>query len=155
MAILWISYQALSDHQSNNCVIQSGGFTCEQQKGWGKCNNDWMIQNEYCMVTCNKCTQGADRILNSPFSSLKDRKPLSVDWQEPMHLALSRTTKAVFIDEYQQFDTGMIFPHEWRLHQELTDKPILFDHKAQAPGSLSCNQTEKLNIIKEAIAGRN
>ena len=29
-------------------------YTCEQQKGWGKCEADWMIGGDYCAITCER-----------------------------------------------------------------------------------------------------
>lgn len=31
------------------------GYTCAQQKGWGKCGEPWIAQNGYCKATCGAC----------------------------------------------------------------------------------------------------
>eukprot|EP01026_Neomeris_dumetosa_P051676 TRINITY_DN454_c0_g1_i12.p1 TRINITY_DN454_c0_g1~~TRINITY_DN454_c0_g1_i12.p1 ORF type:complete len:862 (-),score=243.24 TRINITY_DN454_c0_g1_i12:731-3139(-) len=40
-----------------HCVdIQpKGEHTCEQQKKFGKCDAEWMVANNYCQQTCNRC----------------------------------------------------------------------------------------------------
>lgn len=30
-------------------------YTCEQQKGWGKCTADFMLQGDFCAKTCGRC----------------------------------------------------------------------------------------------------
>lgn len=35
-----------------------GGFTCAQQKGWGKCSESWMVENGWCAATCGRCGGG-------------------------------------------------------------------------------------------------
>jgi hypothetical protein len=30
-------------------------YTCEQQKGWGKCTADFMVEGGFCAKTCGKC----------------------------------------------------------------------------------------------------
>jgi len=30
-------------------------YTCEQQKGWGKCNADFMVKGGFCAKTCGRC----------------------------------------------------------------------------------------------------
>ena len=34
-----------------------GGFTCQQQKGWSKCNDAILTQGNYCAATCGRCQQ--------------------------------------------------------------------------------------------------
>ncbi|GAB4816650.1 hypothetical protein N2152v2_003696 [Parachlorella kessleri] len=34
-------------------------YTCEQQRGWGKCNAGWMLAGNWCQRTCNRCAPGA------------------------------------------------------------------------------------------------
>lgn len=36
-------------------VAPPNGFTCEEQKGWGKCGADWMKANHWCLKTCGVC----------------------------------------------------------------------------------------------------
>lgn len=36
-------------------MLYSGGFTCTQQKHWGKCNSEWMVQKSFCKKSCNRC----------------------------------------------------------------------------------------------------
>ena len=31
------------------------GFSCEQQKSWGKCSADWFVSAGFCQRTCGKC----------------------------------------------------------------------------------------------------
>ncbi|HXS16983.1 MAG TPA: hypothetical protein VN764_07330, partial [Polyangiaceae bacterium] len=33
------------------------GYTCEEQAGWGKCNEDWLI--DYCDLSCGRCGDAA------------------------------------------------------------------------------------------------
>lgn len=30
-------------------------YTCEQQRGWGKCTADFIIAGDYCASTCGRC----------------------------------------------------------------------------------------------------
>eukprot|EP01025_Chloroclados_australasicus_P000950 TRINITY_DN10312_c2_g1_i1.p1 TRINITY_DN10312_c2_g1~~TRINITY_DN10312_c2_g1_i1.p1 ORF type:complete len:578 (-),score=73.81 TRINITY_DN10312_c2_g1_i1:433-2166(-) len=39
-------------------VQPSGGYTCEQQKSFGKCDEEWMITGAYCRETCQRCPSG-------------------------------------------------------------------------------------------------
>ncbi|GAB4816654.1 hypothetical protein N2152v2_003700 [Parachlorella kessleri] len=36
-------------------VAPDSRYTCEQQKGWGKCSSGWMIAGKYCARTCGRC----------------------------------------------------------------------------------------------------
>lgn len=33
-----------------------GLFGCAQEKDWGKCDEDWMREGNYCMNTCGRCS---------------------------------------------------------------------------------------------------
>ncbi len=37
----------------------SDGFTCEQQKAWGKCTEAWFVNQGYCASTCGRCGGGS------------------------------------------------------------------------------------------------
>lgn len=52
---------------SNECTENQppGEYTCDQQKGWGKCDEDWMKNANYCSVTCGFCSSGKRRLLQS------------------------------------------------------------------------------------------
>ena len=40
----------------NGCTDNAPGeFTCEQQKNWGKCNENFIIANNFCRKTCGRC----------------------------------------------------------------------------------------------------
>eukprot|EP01026_Neomeris_dumetosa_P021956 TRINITY_DN19084_c0_g2_i4.p2 TRINITY_DN19084_c0_g2~~TRINITY_DN19084_c0_g2_i4.p2 ORF type:complete len:226 (-),score=9.28 TRINITY_DN19084_c0_g2_i4:75-752(-) len=30
-------------------------YTCEEQQKWGKCNEEWIIQGQFCQRTCGRC----------------------------------------------------------------------------------------------------
>ena len=32
-----------------------GGHSCEKQKSWGKCTEQWFVDGNYCRRTCGKC----------------------------------------------------------------------------------------------------
>lgn len=34
------------------------GFTCQQQRSWGKCSEPWMTEGGFCRVTCGVCSPG-------------------------------------------------------------------------------------------------
>ena len=36
--------------------IETPGYSCALQKGWGQCNQYWMQQNNYCAKTCGRCS---------------------------------------------------------------------------------------------------
>jgi hypothetical protein len=36
-------------------VAPGGGFSCAQQKAWGKCSEAWLVQGGYCARTCGLC----------------------------------------------------------------------------------------------------
>lgn len=36
-----------------------GSFSCSEQKGWGKCSEDFFVQNNYCAATCGRCGGGS------------------------------------------------------------------------------------------------
>lgn len=36
--------------------VPPGGFTCAQQKGYGKCAESWMTSGGFCAKTCGRCT---------------------------------------------------------------------------------------------------
>lgn len=39
------------------CDMQPPGeFTCEEQAGWGKCGEPWMVAGGYCSQTCQRCS---------------------------------------------------------------------------------------------------
>lgn len=33
----------------------SGRHSCEEQKAWGKCKEEWFVRGNYCRKTCGKC----------------------------------------------------------------------------------------------------
>ena len=33
-------------------VSPPGRYTCEQQKSYGKCDEDWMVRGQFCAKTC-------------------------------------------------------------------------------------------------------
>ncbi|KAL4440265.1 hypothetical protein ABPG75_003266 [Micractinium tetrahymenae] len=35
------------------------GYSCAQQKAWGKCSQPWIAQNGYCKATCGACGGGS------------------------------------------------------------------------------------------------
>ncbi|KAL4433088.1 hypothetical protein ABPG77_006515 [Micractinium sp. CCAP 211/92] len=37
-------------------VTPPGGFTCAQQKAWGKCSDAWLQAGGFCKATCGSCT---------------------------------------------------------------------------------------------------
>ena len=37
------------------------GYSCQQQKDWGKCGSDWMNAGGYCRHTCGQCCWGGKR----------------------------------------------------------------------------------------------
>lgn len=39
-----------------------GGYSCDQQKDWGKCDADWMTNANYCSITCGFCSNGRRRL---------------------------------------------------------------------------------------------
>lgn len=39
--------------------IATPNHTCEQQAAWGKCDEDWMIENGWCQRTCGHCDESA------------------------------------------------------------------------------------------------
>eukprot|EP01025_Chloroclados_australasicus_P046179 TRINITY_DN5093_c0_g1_i6.p1 TRINITY_DN5093_c0_g1~~TRINITY_DN5093_c0_g1_i6.p1 ORF type:complete len:751 (+),score=55.26 TRINITY_DN5093_c0_g1_i6:150-2402(+) len=44
-------------------VTPSGGFSCSEQQGWGKCEADWMLAGGYCDITCGRCVpSGCDDV---------------------------------------------------------------------------------------------
>ncbi|KAK9791841.1 hypothetical protein WJX73_008926 [Symbiochloris irregularis] len=36
-------------------VTPPGGWSCQQQKEWGKCSASWMVSNDWCRHTCGQC----------------------------------------------------------------------------------------------------
>jgi hypothetical protein len=36
--------------------VETPGYSCALQKGWGQCNQYWMQQNNYCAKTCGRCS---------------------------------------------------------------------------------------------------
>ena len=42
---------------SSSCVDKTttDGFSCEQQKSWGKCSADWFVAAGFCQKTCGRC----------------------------------------------------------------------------------------------------
>ena len=36
-------------------IAPGAKYTCIQQKGWGKCDAQFMYQDAYCLKTCNRC----------------------------------------------------------------------------------------------------
>eukprot|EP01025_Chloroclados_australasicus_P012231 TRINITY_DN155_c5_g1_i1.p1 TRINITY_DN155_c5_g1~~TRINITY_DN155_c5_g1_i1.p1 ORF type:complete len:529 (-),score=58.47 TRINITY_DN155_c5_g1_i1:76-1662(-) len=50
-----------SQPQSNNAAcsgqekVPEGGITCAERKEWGSCYKEWMIEGDYCAITCNRC----------------------------------------------------------------------------------------------------
>eukprot|EP01026_Neomeris_dumetosa_P022961 TRINITY_DN1978_c0_g1_i10.p1 TRINITY_DN1978_c0_g1~~TRINITY_DN1978_c0_g1_i10.p1 ORF type:complete len:743 (-),score=133.14 TRINITY_DN1978_c0_g1_i10:1384-3612(-) len=58
-------------------------ISCQQRKEWGSCEQDWMIQGDYCAKTCNFCTdqkseQAIDKLsFPSSSSSGNDKLPRS------------------------------------------------------------------------------
>jgi hypothetical protein len=46
-----------SSNARDNCtdVPTPDEYTCEQQKGWGKCTSDFMLQGDFCAKACGRC----------------------------------------------------------------------------------------------------
>lgn len=44
-----------------SCVDKTtpDGFSCEQQKSWGKCSADWFVSAGFCQKTCGRCPPAA------------------------------------------------------------------------------------------------
>eukprot|EP01025_Chloroclados_australasicus_P027009 TRINITY_DN267_c0_g1_i1.p1 TRINITY_DN267_c0_g1~~TRINITY_DN267_c0_g1_i1.p1 ORF type:complete len:357 (-),score=17.38 TRINITY_DN267_c0_g1_i1:953-1927(-) len=68
----WLCFAALllsSTLCQNGCDdIQPRGnpFTCQQQKRFGKCSADWMVNGNFCRQTCGKCTPDQQMDCSSP-----------------------------------------------------------------------------------------
>ena len=56
---------------NNGCTDAkpSDGTTCQQQKDWGKCNENWIISGNYCRATCGRCSLAAAASSSSSSSS--------------------------------------------------------------------------------------
>lgn len=53
------SSTSASSDCSDKAVPSSVSYgTCEQQKDWGKCDDDWMKKGGYCRKTCGACGGG-------------------------------------------------------------------------------------------------
>lgn len=49
---------AAAASSSNKCgdAVPPGGYTCQQQKDWGKCAESWLTSGGFCARTCGRCT---------------------------------------------------------------------------------------------------
>ena len=52
--------EALGTFSAGSCadVPPPGPYTCAQQAGWGRCNDQYYKQNKFCAVTCGFCGSG-------------------------------------------------------------------------------------------------
>ena len=50
-------------------------FTCEQHKGWGNCEKEWLINDGFCAKTCGRCSSGAEKAPSKPVDSSSDSTP--------------------------------------------------------------------------------
>lgn len=60
--------------------VETPGYSCALQKGWGQCNQYWMQQNDYCAKTCGRCSAAPPAAAPTP-------RPTGI-----MHCAHNRTT---------------------------------------------------------------
>ena len=63
--------EALGTFSAGSCadVPPPGPYTCAQQAGWGRCNDQYYKQNKFCAVTCGFCGSGGYSPSPSPSSS--------------------------------------------------------------------------------------
>ncbi|KAF5840652.1 hypothetical protein DUNSADRAFT_16025 [Dunaliella salina] len=56
-------------------ILPPGGSSCEEQRCFGKCYDDWMYRGDYCQNTCGRCNECRDLQPNSGYSCAQHR-----DW---------------------------------------------------------------------------
>eukprot|EP01026_Neomeris_dumetosa_P051200 TRINITY_DN4502_c0_g1_i12.p1 TRINITY_DN4502_c0_g1~~TRINITY_DN4502_c0_g1_i12.p1 ORF type:complete len:573 (-),score=54.31 TRINITY_DN4502_c0_g1_i12:645-2363(-) len=53
--ILFFSCFIVFGQEECSDMQPSSEYSCAQQKGWGKCEENWMVQNNWCARTCGRC----------------------------------------------------------------------------------------------------
>eukprot|EP01023_Acetabularia_acetabulum_P019520 TRINITY_DN1995_c0_g1_i6.p1 TRINITY_DN1995_c0_g1~~TRINITY_DN1995_c0_g1_i6.p1 ORF type:complete len:1103 (-),score=236.57 TRINITY_DN1995_c0_g1_i6:767-4075(-) len=53
-------------------VAPDSRYTCEQQKQFQKCDNQWMITGNFCDITCGRCSSSSPSTLTTPPPSSQD-----------------------------------------------------------------------------------
>jgi hypothetical protein len=55
------SSSGASSSPSSTCtdLPTPDGYSCPQQKEWGKCSRDYIQSNGYCQLTCGACTSSS------------------------------------------------------------------------------------------------
>lgn len=50
-------------------IAPTDGSTCQQQKDWGKCGENWLISGNFCRLTCGRCSGSSSSDATSDSSS--------------------------------------------------------------------------------------
>lgn len=46
---------------ADDCIdVPDPEFSCAQRKEWGNCDQQWLIDADYCALTCGRCTPGSN-----------------------------------------------------------------------------------------------
>eukprot|EP01025_Chloroclados_australasicus_P066288 TRINITY_DN90_c0_g1_i4.p1 TRINITY_DN90_c0_g1~~TRINITY_DN90_c0_g1_i4.p1 ORF type:complete len:529 (+),score=51.73 TRINITY_DN90_c0_g1_i4:218-1588(+) len=51
------------DDDDSSCmdIAPDSEYTCVEQKSFGQCSEGWMLESDYCAITCGRCATGGNR----------------------------------------------------------------------------------------------
>eukprot|EP01025_Chloroclados_australasicus_P041919 TRINITY_DN4469_c0_g1_i1.p1 TRINITY_DN4469_c0_g1~~TRINITY_DN4469_c0_g1_i1.p1 ORF type:complete len:575 (-),score=84.39 TRINITY_DN4469_c0_g1_i1:636-2261(-) len=86
--------------------IPTDDATCEERKGWGECEAEWMIFGYFCAPTCGYCREGTAPKQRKPRNTVVEEETITDQADEPIPVtrsaAVSRVQGPTVTDSLEQ-----------------------------------------------------